>query len=315
MDIYTIETTPFVQWQPRSLCFLRQNKNLWSKILLVCWSCDPEQTSIWHQDFTVDNLIQASAQNPFVKHALLVSKFSSCLLHLLQVEYPGLAIFSLLPSLRSPIFVIFDHCCWLLYCCWLPSRALLSSLLLSCFTQCYCEELRAQTRWGALEVFFLLLLLLLKWEGTQTSEVCHLERYGVYFLINFSKVIYIRCTCLSTSHICFKLLVKASSVGLSLFGLHLYTKNCDRKRIKSKPSSVVVFFAMSEKMSMGLIEHLAQLKLFSFKHTSNLTHKAGCACTNSKVRHGVFFWQAKIAYFVLDHSHVLHTTILQRIFF
>ena len=80
--------------------------------------------------------------------------FSSCLLHLLQVQYPGLAISSVPPSLPSLIFVVFDQCCWLLYCCWLPLRAMLSSLLLSCFTQCYCEELRAQMRWGAPEVFF-----------------------------------------------------------------------------------------------------------------------------------------------------------------
>ena len=60
-----------------------------------------------------------------------------------------------------PFFVVFDQCCWLLYCCWLPSRALLSSLLLSCCTQCYCEALQAQTRWGALEVLFIIMLLLL----------------------------------------------------------------------------------------------------------------------------------------------------------
>ena len=65
------------------------------------------------------------------------------------------------PSLPSPIFVVFDHCCWLLYCCWLPLRALLSSLLLSCFAQCYCEALRAQTRWGALEVFFIIIIIII----------------------------------------------------------------------------------------------------------------------------------------------------------
>ncbi len=58
-----------------------------------------------------------------------------------------------------PFFVVFDQCCWLLYCCWLPSRALLSSLLLSCCTQCYCEALRAQTRWGALEVLFIIIII------------------------------------------------------------------------------------------------------------------------------------------------------------
>ena len=65
----------------------------------------------------------------------------------------------LLRPFLSPIFVVFDHCCWLLCCCWLPSRASLSSLLLSCFTQCYCEALRAQTRWGALEVLFIIIII------------------------------------------------------------------------------------------------------------------------------------------------------------
>ena len=82
---------------------------------------------------------------------------SSCLLHLLQVEYPGLAI-SFVPPRPLPFFVVFDQCCWLLYCCWLPSRALLSSLLLSCCMQSYCEALRAQTRRGALEVLFIIII-------------------------------------------------------------------------------------------------------------------------------------------------------------
>ena len=60
--------------------------------------------------------------------------------------------------LPYPIYVVFDHCCRLLCCCWLPSRALLSSLL-SCCTQCYCEALRAQTRWGALEVLFIIIII------------------------------------------------------------------------------------------------------------------------------------------------------------
>ena len=38
----------------------------WSKILFICWSRNLEQTSIWYQDFTVENLIQASLQNPSV---------------------------------------------------------------------------------------------------------------------------------------------------------------------------------------------------------------------------------------------------------
>ena len=78
--------------------------------------------------------------------------------HLLQVEYSSSAISAVPPSLPSPTFVIFDHCCWLPCCCWLPLHALLSSLLLSCFTQCYCKALRAQTRWGALEVFFIIII-------------------------------------------------------------------------------------------------------------------------------------------------------------
>ena len=55
--------------------------------------------------------------------------------------------------------VIFDQCCWLVYSCWLPSRALLSSLLLSCCMQSYCEALRAQTRRGALEVLFIIIII------------------------------------------------------------------------------------------------------------------------------------------------------------
>ena len=47
--------------------------------------------------------------------------------------------------------------------CWLPSRALLSSLLLSCCTQCYCEALRTQTRWGALEVLFIIIIIIIVW--------------------------------------------------------------------------------------------------------------------------------------------------------
>ena len=57
------------------------------------------------------------------------------------------------------IFVVFDHCCWRLYCCWMPSCALLSLLLLSCFRQCYCETLQAQMRWGALEVFIIIIII------------------------------------------------------------------------------------------------------------------------------------------------------------
>ena len=62
---------------------------------------------------------------------------------------------------HPPFFCLFDQCCWLLYGCWLPSRALLSSLLLSCCTQCYCEALRAQTRWGALEVLFIIIIIIM----------------------------------------------------------------------------------------------------------------------------------------------------------
>ena len=66
---------------------------------------------------------------------------------------------------------------------------------------------------------------------------------------------------------------QASSVGSSLFSLHLYTKNFACKRIKSKPSSVVVFPSCPTRICVGLIENLAQLKLSSFKHISNLTQK------------------------------------------
>ena len=39
--------------------------------------------------------------------------------------------------------------------------SMLSSLLLSCCTQCYCEALRAQTRWGALEVLFIIIIIII----------------------------------------------------------------------------------------------------------------------------------------------------------
>ena len=87
------------------------------------------------------------------------------------------------PSLPSPIFVIFYHCCWLLYCCWLPSQALLLSLLLSCFTQCYCEALWAQTRWGTLEVFFFLSLLLLLLSLKQQTSLVHVNTLRLKYAI------------------------------------------------------------------------------------------------------------------------------------
>ena len=45
--------------------------------------------------------------------------------------------------------------------CWLPLRALLMLLLLSSCMQCYCEALRAQTRWGALEVLFIIIIIIM----------------------------------------------------------------------------------------------------------------------------------------------------------
>ena len=74
------------------------------------------------------------------------------------MSIPAWPYLSCPPSSPPPFFVVFDQSCWLLYCCWLPLRALLSSLLLSCCTQCYCEALRAQTIWGALEVFFIIII-------------------------------------------------------------------------------------------------------------------------------------------------------------
>ena len=59
--------------------------------------------------------------------------------------------------------------------------------------------------------------------------------------------------CLSTLSISFKLLIKSSSVGLSLFSLHLYTKKFAYKRIKSEPSFVVLFRSCPKRMSVGLI--------------------------------------------------------------
>ena len=116
-----------------------------------------------------------------------------------------------------------------------------------------------------------------KFTLVQTNVIKYMQvarwLYGVHFLTNFPYVISIKCTCLSTSYIvCFKLFIKASSLGLN-FSLHLYTKNFACKRIKKKLSSVVVFLSCRKRISVGLIENLAQLKLFSFKHISNLTQK------------------------------------------
>ena len=111
-----------------------------------------------------------------------------------------------------------------------------------------------------------------KFTLVQTNFVKHIQTnkwlYGVHFLTNFSYVISVKCTCLSTSYICFKLFIKASSVGFSLFSLHLYTKNFACKRIKTKPSSVVFFPSCLKRISVELNENLAQLKLLSFKHIS-----------------------------------------------
>ena len=73
-----------------------------------------------------------------------------------RLSIPAWRYLSCLSPSPPPFFVVFDQCCWLLYCCWLPSGALLS-LLLSCCMQCYCEALRAQTRRGALEVLFVII--------------------------------------------------------------------------------------------------------------------------------------------------------------
>ena len=53
--------------------------------------------------------------------------------------------------------------------------------------------------------------------------------------------------------------MKVSNVRLSLFSMHLHTKNFACKRMKSNPSSVVVFPSCPKRISVGLMENLAEL--------------------------------------------------------
>ena len=122
---YTIETTPFVQWQLQSLCSLCQNKNLWSKILfimLVLWSgTNFHMTSGVHSQKPHSKsvcLARTTRPTVFVLFATPIAGWVSRLGYIFRAPSPS----------PPPFFVVFvvDLCCWLLYCCWLPSRALLS---------------------------------------------------------------------------------------------------------------------------------------------------------------------------------------------
>ena len=117
-------------------------------------------------------------------------------------------------------------------------------------------------------------------------------------------------------YICFKLLMKASGVGLSLFSLHLYTRNFACKRIKSKPSSVVVFPSCLKRISVGLIENLAQLKLFSFKHISNLTQK-DWMCSHWHIKWKIVYFSGEqqlhtLFHIVPDNSHILQNWVCHK---
>ena len=93
---------------------------------------------------------QKQKQNKKQKRAVHITKKPIFFKHITKNTFLSLSFFK----------VLVLKCCWLLYCCWLPSRALLSSSLLSSCTQCYCDALRAQTRWGALEVFFIIVIII-----------------------------------------------------------------------------------------------------------------------------------------------------------
>ena len=109
----------------------------------------------------------------------------------------------------------------------------------------------------------------------------------MYMLINFIYML--------------QVIYKASSVGLNLFSLHLHTKNFACKRIKSKPASVVVFPSFWKRISVALIENLAQLKLFSFKRISNLTQK-DCVCSHWHIK-----WKI-VSFSVKQKLHTLSST-------
>ena len=93
---------------------LYQNKNLWSKIFFYIHYYDGPvlwrrltYIYIWHQDFTIKNIIQASHQNPSLGSThYWISNALSCLPHMLQFEY-AMIIFSVFSciSLKNSVFL------------------------------------------------------------------------------------------------------------------------------------------------------------------------------------------------------------------
>ena len=120
------------------------------------------------------------------------------------------------------------------------------------------------------------------------------------------------CTCLSTSCTCIKLLIKASSVGLGLFSLYLDTTNSACKRIKSKPSSVIVFPSCPKRMS-GIHWKSSAVITFLFQtHLKPDPKGLGAFTLANKVKNCVLFCQAKIAYIVLDFSQILQSWVCNK---
>ena len=67
-------------------------------------------------------LARTTSLKIFVLFATPVAGWVSRLGYIFRAPSPSPTPFCLFVCL----FVVFDQCCWLLYCCWLPSRALLS---------------------------------------------------------------------------------------------------------------------------------------------------------------------------------------------
>ena len=86
-------------------------------------------------------------------------KVLSCLPRNLHLEYTRDYI-SYSPFHLPPVCIHFNNCYLLLCCKWIPSRALLSSSSSSSLlSYCDCEALRARARRGALEVFFIIIII------------------------------------------------------------------------------------------------------------------------------------------------------------
>ena len=75
-----------------------------------------------------------------------------------RLSFPAWLYLSCPSPSPPPFFVVFDQCCWLLYCCWLPSRALLSSFCCPVVHSAIVKRFEPK-RDGALQKSSLLLLL------------------------------------------------------------------------------------------------------------------------------------------------------------